>query len=84
MSGFKINKPVPKTPAEMLSQLSVLVKQIVDKREVLSEDEVIGLLVKTYITMGVLWSFSSETFKYAFDNAETLIDEAVKKKGGAE
>ena len=82
--GLKINKPVPKTPTEMLYQLSVLVEQIVEKKEVLSEDEVLGLLVKTYMTMGVLWSFSSETFKYAFDNAETLVDEAVKKKGGAE
>lgn len=82
--GLKINKPVPKTPTEMLYQLSVLVEQIVEKKEVLSEDEVIGLLVKTYMTMGVLWAFSSETFKYAFDNAETFVDEAVKKKGGAE
>lgn len=82
--GFKINKPVPKTPTEMLYQLSVLVEQIVEKKEVLSEDEVIGLLVKTYMTMGVLWAFSSETFKYAFDNAETLVDEAVNKKGDAE
>lgn len=82
--GLKINKPVPKTPTEMLYQLSVLVEQIVEKIEVLSEDEVIGLLVKTYMTMGVLWAFSSETFKYAFDNAETLVDEAVNKKGDAE
>lgn len=82
--GLKINKPVPKTPTDMLYQLSVLVEQIVEKKEVLSEDEVIGLLVKTYMTMGVLWAFSSKTFKYAFDNAETLVDEAVKKKGGAE
>lgn len=82
--GLKINKPVPKTPTEMLHQLSVLVEQIVEKKEVLSEDEVIGLLVKTYMTMGVLWAFSSETFKYAFDNAETLVDEAVNKKGDAE
>lgn len=82
--GLKINKPVPKTPTEMLHQLSVLVEQIVEKKEVLSEDEVIGLLVKTYMTMGVLWAFNSTTFKYAFDNAETLVDEAVNKKGDAE
>ena len=78
--GLKIKKPVPKTPTEMLYQLSVFVEQIVEKKEVLSSDEVLGLLVKTYMTMGVLWSFSSETFQYAFDNAETLVDEAVKKK----
>ena len=80
--GLKINKPVPKTPTEMLDQLSVLVEQIVEKIEVLSEDEVLGLLVKTYATIGFLWSFSSEMFQYAFDNAETLFDEAVKKEDG--
>jgi len=79
-----INKPTPKTPNEMFRQLSALVVQIAEKKEVLSEDEVLGLLIKTYMTMGVLWAFSSETFKYAFDNAETLVDEAVKKKVGAE
>ena len=73
-----IKKPTPKTPNEMFRQLSALVVQIAEKKEVLSEDEVLGLLIKTYMTMAV----SQATFEYAFTNAEKLVGAAVKAKGG--
>ena len=82
MSLF-INKPVPKTPNEMFRQLSALVVQIAEKKEVLSEDEVLGLLIKTYMTMASLWAVSQATFKYAFTNAEKLVGMAVEAKEGA-
>lgn len=78
-----INKPTPKTPNEMFRQLSALVVQIAEKKEVLSEDEVLGLLIKTYMTMAALWAVSQETFEYAFANAEKLVGAAVEAKGGA-
>jgi hypothetical protein len=77
-----IKKPTPKTPNEMFRQLSALVVQITEKKEVLSEDEVLGLLIKTYMTMVALWAVSQETFEYAFTNAEYLLGAAVKSKGG--
>ena len=78
-----INKPVPKTPNEMFRQFSALVVQIAEKKEVLSEDEVLGLLIKTYMTMAALWAVSQKTFEYAFTNAEKPVGMAVEAKGGA-
>ena len=78
-----IKKPTPKTPNEMFRQLSALVVQIAEKKEVLSEDEVLGLLMKTYMTMAALWAVSQATFEYAFTNAEKLVGTAVKAKEGA-
>ena len=78
-----INKPTPKTPNEMFRQLSALVVQIAEKKEVFSEDEVLGLLIKTYMTMAALWAVSQATFEYAFANAEKLVGTAVEAKGGA-
>ena len=77
-----INKPVPKTPNEMFRQLSALVVQIAEKKEALSEDEVLGLLMKVYMTVASLWAISQETFEDAFTNAEYLVGAAVKSKGG--
>ena len=76
-------KPTPKTPNEMFRQLSALVVQISEKKEVLSEDEVLGLLIKTYMTMAALWAVSQATFEYAFTNTEKLVGMAVVAKGGA-
>ena len=78
-----IKKPTPETPNEMFRQLSALVVQIAEKKEVLSEDEVLGLLIKTYMTMAALWAVSQATFEYAFTNAEKLVGMAVVAKEGA-
>ena len=82
MMSLLINKPVPKTPEKMFQQLMALIVQIAEKKEALSEDEVLGLLTKVYMTVASLWAISQETFEYAFANAEKLVGATVKAKGG--
>ena len=76
-----INKPTPKTPTEMGMQLWALIEQIAEKKEALSEDEVLGLLTKTYMTIAVLCAVSENTFRYAFENAEKLVGAVCEMKG---
>ena len=76
-----IDKPIPETPEKMFQLLMALIVQIAEKKEALSEDEVLGLLTKTYMTIAVLWAVSENTFRYAFENAEKLVGAVYEMKG---
>ena len=76
-----IDKPIPETPEKMFKLLMALIVQIAEKKEALSEDEVLGLLLKTYMTIAALWAVSENTFRYAFENAEKLVGAVYEMKG---